>query len=590
MKSSVCKSLFTILFIILLACNNGNREDVSLPKTETFSEIWKYHAGEGNDSTWTDIHYNDSGWISVVSTKTLKEQGIATDNGFGWYRKYIQLSDSLVSGLDAKGALVIRLGKMAACDEVYLNGKLIGKTGKFPHDYMGSFDNERNYIVYKDDWNLKGDNLISIKFHDGWGQNGGFISNNLLTISTAETKDKIDMQVEVADEDYIFTGNNPIKIEVKINNNNKWDIEGNLIVKLETDDFQHVKLDSLFTIIKGTKIFTHTFTFDNPIPGFYRYTLQYKRNGEIVSEKKFNVGYEPEKIQSPIDAKNDFKEFWNNNLLELKKVAPQYKLTLIPEASKLDYDMYLVQMRSFGNELIQGYYAKPKKEGVHPVIVEYMGYGSKPYYPNQTWDGFAYFVLSIRGQVLNEDTNRFGKWITYGLNNKNEYYYRGAFLDVVRAIDFVCSRSEIDSSKIAVRGASQGGALSFVAASLDKRVKVAAPTIPFLSDFHDYFKIVSWPKNDFDEYMKNNPQAKWNDIYNLLTYFDIKNLAQSIECPLIMGIGVQDEVCPPHINFAAYNQVKAEKRWMAFPLYGHSVGREFQEASMALFKEKLNIK
>lgn len=590
MESFVSKTFLAMLFIVLFACNNSNKEDTSHPKIETFSETWKYHAGEGDDSTWTNTNYNDSAWTDVVSTKTLEEQSAITEKGFGWYRKRIQLGDSLISGLYAKDALVIKLGKMAACDEVYLNGKLIGKTGKFPDNYMGYFDNERNYIVYKDDWNLKGDNLISIKFHDGWGQNGGFISNNLLLISTAETKDKIDMQVKVADEDYIFTGNNPIKIEVKINNNNKWDIEGNLIVKLETDDFQHVKTDSLFTTIKGTKIFTHTFTFDNPIPGFYRYTLQYKRNGEIVSEKKFNVGYEPEEIQSPIDAKNDFKEFWDNNLLELKKVAPQYKLTLIPEASKLDYDMYLVQMKSFGNELIQGYYAKPKKEGVHPVIVEYMGYGSKPYYPNQTWDGFAYFVLSIRGQALNEDTNRFGKWITYGLNNKNEYYYRGAFLDAVRAIDFVCSRSEIDSSKIAVRGASQGGALSFVAASLDKRVKVAAPAIPFLSDYQDYFKIVSWPKNDFDEYMKNNPQAKWDDIYNLLTYFDIKNLAQWIQCPLIMGIGVQDEVCPSHINFAAYNQVKTEKQWIAFPLYGHSVGKEFQAASIVLFKEKLNIK
>lgn len=301
------------------------------------------------------------------------------------------------------------------------------------------------------------------------------------------------------------------------------------------------------------------------------------------------MGFEPEKINSPLDAKSDFSEFWENNLKELAKIAPNYKLTPVPEASKLDYDMYEVEMRSFGNEIIRGYYAKPQKEGKYPVIVEYMGYGSLPYTPNQKADGFAYFVLSIRGQALNLPTNRFGTWITYGLDNKDDYYYRGAFLDVVRALDFVCSRPEIDADKIAVRGGSQGGALTFVAASLDKRVKAAAPNIPFLSDYRDYFRIAKWPKSDFDTYMKEHPEANWNDVYNLLTYFDIKNLAQWIKCPLLMGIGVQDEVCPPHINFAAYNQVKSQKQWMAFPEYGHSVGQEFQDSMMVFFKKHLNI-
>jgi cephalosporin-C deacetylase-like acetyl esterase len=216
-----------------------------------------------------------------------------------------------------------------------------------------------------------------------------------------------------------------------------------------------------------------------------------------------------------------------------------------------------------------------------------MGYGSKPYPPTQTYDGFAYFILSIRGQALNESTNRFGTWITCGLTGKDDYYYRGAFCDVVRAIDFVCSRPEIDADKIAVCGGSQGGALSFVAAALDKRVKAAAPYIPFLSDYRDYFKITNWPRSDFETYLQQYPKANWEEIYNLLTYFDIKNLSQWIECPVLMGIGVQDDVCPPHTNFAAYNQLHSEKQWIAFPEYGHSVGKAFFDAATELFKKEL---
>ena len=446
---------------LILSCKTKIAEDTSPQITESYSDSWRFHAGEGTDSAWFDTKFDDKNWQEVTSQKLLKDQNISLDNGFGWYRKTIQLSDSLQEGIKNKGGLVLHLGRLAACDEVYFNGQPVGKTGEFPQNYMGYFDNERNYLITSDKVNYGGDNLIAIKFHDGWNI-GGFLEGAKLSISTAETNDKILLDVAVTDSDYIFLDENPIQITANIENKNNWDIDGKLIVTLTTDDYQPVKSDSLNISIEGLKTYSRSFELANPQPGFYRYTVQLKRNNEIVTEKKFNVGYEPEKIQSPIDAKADFKEFWDNNLKELAKVAPNYKLTLKPEYSQHGYDMYLVEMYSFGNELIRGYYAKPQKEGKHPVIVEYMGYGSSPYPANQWWDGFAYFVLSVRGQALNQPTNRFGKWITYGLDNKDDYYYRGAFMDVVRALDFISSRPEIDSDKIAVRGGSQGLSLILI--------------------------------------------------------------------------------------------------------------------------------
>lgn len=581
--------LLVLILVFLSSCKQFHTENNSLPITDTFSADWKFHAGEGKDSMWMSPAYNDSLWQNVTSLKTLKDQNISLDNGFGWYRKTIQLSDSLKHVLKDKGGVMLHLGRLAATDEVYFNGKLVGKTGEFPQNYKGYYDHERNYFVAIDNI-VDGDNLIAIKFHDGWSPIGGFIEGAAFSISTAETNDKIILDVAVADSDYIFMSPDPVKITVNLENKNRWDVKGVLLVSLTTDDRKSLSSDSISIILERDKIYSKEFTFATSIPGFYRYDVRFVRDTTIVSQKKFNIGYEPEKIDSPLDAKEDFRVFWDNSLKELSKVVPNYKLILQPEYSKIDYDVYLVEMHSFGNELIRGYYAKPKREGKHPVVVEYMGYGSSPYPPNQWWDGFAHFVLSVRGQALNKPTNRFGTWITYGLDNKDNYYYRGAFMDVVRALDFVCSRAEVAADRIAVRGGSQGGALSFAAAALDKRVKVAAPTIPFLSDYRDYFKITHWPKSDFDTYMKEHPEAKWDDVYNLLTYFDIKNLAQWIECPLIMGIGVQDDVCPPHVNFAAYNQVKSEKRWMAFPQFGHSVGSAYNDAAKAFFKEKLDVK
>ncbi|GHT66971.1 hypothetical protein FACS189452_03800 [Bacteroidia bacterium] len=566
-------------------------EDTSPVVTQTFSNVWKFHAGTGVDSAWQTTAYNDTAWADAVTNELLIGNNLKTENNFGWYRKTITLSDSLWKAAHNKGGVMLHLGRLAAADEVFLNGELVGKTGEFPHNYKGYIDSERNYFV-PDKLLRQGNNLIAVKFFDGWST-GGFFKDAQLSISTAETNDKLTLNVRVLDRDYVYLSDELrlVIVLANVSNKNAWQVDGSLILTVTTDDYQFVQSDTVFVKIKAyaneSKYVTSSL--NNPVPGFYRYTAQFVRNGKVVFEKKLNVGYDPEKIVSPIDAKPDFKAFWDNNLQELAKVAPQYKLTKQEQYSNADYNVYLVEMRSFGNEKIQGYYAQPTRAGKYPVIIEYMGYGSKPYPPHTWWNGFAYFVLSIRGQGLNEPANHFGKWITYGLDSKEKYYYRGAFLDVVRAIDFVCSRPEIDADKIAVRGGSQGGALSFAAAALDKRVKAAAPSIPFLSDYRDYFKIVHWPRSDFDEYMKNHPAAKWDDVYDLLTYFDIKNLAQWITCPVIMGFGVQDEVCPPHINFAAYNQVKSEKIWMAGAEFGHSTGKEYYDAAMEFFKEKLGV-
>ncbi len=66
-------------------------------------------------------------------------------------------------------------------------------------------------------------------------------------------------------------------------------------------------------------------------------------------------------------------------------------------------------------------------------------------------------------------------------------------MDCIRAIDFACSLPQADADRIFVEGGSQGGAFTIVAAALDDRVRAAAPYIPFLNDYRDYFSIVDWP-------------------------------------------------------------------------------------------------
>ena len=288
------------------SCTRSVQEDTTPELTEFYSNVWKFQAGEG-DNLWASAGYDDSAWIETTTDKRLKEQGIELENGFGWYRKTIVLSDGLWAGIDRKEAAVLHLGRLSATDEVYFNGTLIGKTGDFSPNFKGNHDGERSYFVPREVINPTGDNLIAVKFHEGWMPETGFFAGAALSLSSAGTNDKLAVTVTVADCDYIFHAPEAVKITVNIENKNQWAVTGDLAVTLTTDDHQPLKNDSETIEIKGKTTWSGTFGLDNPVPGFYRYTVQFKRGATVAYEEKFNVGYEAEKICSPIDAKEDRK-------------------------------------------------------------------------------------------------------------------------------------------------------------------------------------------------------------------------------------------------------------------------------------------
>jgi cephalosporin-C deacetylase-like acetyl esterase len=551
----------------------------------TFDDQWKFKVGD--DKTWAQPNFIDTDWDKVSSLKALEEQkGFENFDGFGWYRKQIIIPGSAKAAIQSGGGILISFQQVDDCDALYFNGQYIGRTGNFPPSYESKYNTPREYKVPAEYIAYNTPNTLALRVYDGGG-GGGLISKNI-AVRSMTPFDRVVMQVDVNDKDKIFLDTQSMVVNVQLKNDNKSAIKATLHVDVTTDDFKPVQSKTYPFQLKPNQNFTTSITV-NATPGFYRYSIYLSDKGEKGKPAKFNMGYEPEQIKGVEDAKNDFYAFWQNNLKELAQVAPDYQLTPKPQYSNNDYEVFEVSMNSFGGERVKGYYAKPKREGKFPVSIEYQGYSTGPHPPNVSWDGFAHMIMSIRGQGYNMPENKYGDWIIHGLQSKEDYYYRGAFLDAVRGIDFVCTRPEIDTTKIVAMGGSQGGALTFAAAALDHRIKATAPTVPFLSDYKNYFKIVSWPRSSFENYRKKHPDVSWDHIYDVISYFDIKNLAPWIKSPMLMGIGMQDEVCPPHINFAAYNNVPAPKQWIAYADEGHNVGSDFYEKRLAFFKKQLGI-
>ena len=300
-------------------------------------------------------------------------------------------------------------------------------------------------------------------------------------------------------------------------------------------------------------------------PGFYQVRL--------ADSLSFNIGVNPELVESPVDAPEDFDAFWEETLAELDRVPMDAEWTLIAEHSSELRKCYELRIPSLDGGIMGGRIYIPVAAGRYPVRLEYMGYGGEPYWhdPDANPDRID-FLVSVRDQGIfkgNQD-----RWIDRGLNSKDGFYYRGAFCDVVRAVDFVASLPQVDTARIVAHGESQGGAFTWISAALSPKVCAIAPSVPFLGDYEHYGRIVWWPVHEMYE-AADAEGIDRSELLDMLRYFDVKNFTPRITCPVYMAFGLQDPVCPPHTNFSEYNNCpSADKRWHCVPWCGHAMWLE----------------
>lgn len=290
----------------------------------------------------------------------------------------------------------------------------------------------------------------------------------------------------------------------------------------------------------------------------------------------------------------DFDAFWEQMLNE----SSQYPVNgeLVPyDYPVKEVRVYNAYYDGFNGARINGWYILPNNAGRDskvPVIIHYHGYtGSKGYvqeYLKWAIQGYAVFSVNVRGQGgITPDPAAYSQgsitgWMTLGILDKNEYYYRNVYMDCVRAIDFVCSREEIDTGRIGIYGESQGGGLTLAVAGLDKRPKFAMPVYPYLCHFKRAIEMYQeGPYREiFDYFRRFDPEMKTEDkVFETLSYFDGMNLATRISCPVLMAITLRDVICPPSTMFAAYNHITSEKEVKLYHHHGHE-GLPFHEEAM----------
>ena len=156
-------------------------------------------------------------------------------------------------------------------------------------------------------------------------------------------------------------------------------------------------------------------------------------------------------------------------------------------------------------------------------------------------------------------------------------------MDCVQAARFMATRPTSDMNNLFAEGSSQGGAFTYAVTALSGySFRAIAPCVAFLGDFPDYFQIAYWPANVAK---KSQGEMSDEDMYAFLSYFDTKNLATRISCPVLACSGLQDSTCPPHTNVAPFNNLQSTEKQMHFyPNMQHEIPKDWNAKMEKFFQ------
>jgi cephalosporin-C deacetylase len=371
------------------------------------------------------------------------------------------------------------------------------------------------------------------------------------------------------------------KYTFEVKNTTPTDQVGKVSYQVTTETGKFLRADSIK--VKIGKKSSEKYNFEIPGNGIGFYKISFMINVSDYDDTTKKVfGIKPDLIVSPYKKPADFDAFWQTVKNDLAKVKPNYKITAMPKLDKDRRHVYAIEMQSLGNMTIRGWLTVPITTNPNrkfSVLLGLPGYQVNLEPLMGIDEDLAIITLNVRGQGNSRgpiDTRK-DEFIFYHIDDKNNYVMRGVVADCLRAVDFICSRPDLKHDQILASGGSMGGFLAIATSSLDKRVRLCSAQNPILCDVRNLVNEVDWPMSSIKKYVGTQPGLTLDKVLDNMDYYDVKNFASNLTCPVIMGIGLLDPFAPPNNEYAAYNNIKSNKRIMVFKDLGHEISQSYKE-------------
>ncbi|MEP7054411.1 MAG: acetylxylan esterase [Actinomycetota bacterium] len=306
-----------------------------------------------------------------------------------------------------------------------------------------------------------------------------------------------------------------------------------------------------------------------------------------------------------LDEPADFDQFWADTLEATRAYPLAASFEPVADSLLRTVDVFDTSFAGFGGDRIAAWLLLPKHRGGVPLpcVVQYIGYGGGRGLHHEWLDwsafGYAHLIMDTRGQGStwrSGDTRDAGAglagphspgFLTLGLPERDDYYYRRVYADAVRAVEAAQSHPDVDARRVIVTGGSQGGGISIAAATLADNVVAAMPDVPFLSHFRravdladqePYGELLRWCRVHVD---------LAEQAFAALSYFDVAILGRRSSVPALFSVGMHDPICPPSTVYAAYNSYgegagsPVSKDIRVWPYHEHEGGEARQREEQA---------
>jgi cephalosporin-C deacetylase len=292
---------------------------------------------------------------------------------------------------------------------------------------------------------------------------------------------------------------------------------------------------------------------------------------------------DPDKFMPGTNRPKDFDQFWKNEKKALRAIPIDVKKVSVKESGN-GFNCFDMEINCTGPKPARGYFAKPEsaKAKSLPIVLLVHAAGVKgSWCRSEPGNALRYakmgkgslcFDLNAHG-MLNGQTEEYyanlenGELKSYnlqGLESRNDNYFRGMYLRLIRTLDFLTSQPEWDGKRIIVIGESQGGGQALIAAGIDKRVSAVVATVPAMCDWGGTLvgRKGGWPQ-PFEA------KGDKNKMLSTLTYFDAAHMLKGSKATILTEIGLIDVTCPSTSVYAAINQAKGKKLVFVVPYRQH---------------------
>src|SRR5262245_26220971 len=281
--------------------------------------------------------------------------------------------------------------------------------------------------------------------------------------------------------------------------------------------------------------------------------------------------------QDSLVSRKEIELFWRATLQRAAQEPLEAEVEPVKES--LPYQKFRVTYRSLGNIRIRAYLGIPiRGEALDrklPSIVTAPGYGGNQQGVMLDDCQRGYAVLQVHPRSQGESASLWSidgpDKLTWRLDQPDGYYYQGAYVDVIRGIDYLLSRTDIDAARVGAMGTSQGGGIVLAVGALDPRVKAVVAHVPFLCDMRRAaFLPGALVKTLLERYGVLNART-----LKTLDYFDPANLVEGLRVPVLLSAGGQDTVCPVETIRSVFDRLPGIRSMVVYPALPHTSSGDF---------------